>query len=237
MYPKQWRRPRASPLTLQAIGEQANGDLHNAISTLQFVCTGVAPTAPPPAAAKGKGKARGTKRKTAAGLYGGKGQSAVGYAGRDSTLSLFHALGKLLYNKRLPEGAGGGGQTQQQTQQEQQQAGLEEGPDQPSSSKRQWTANGFWQAAAAGAPAVPLAAWAQRAPMEFNPEAVLAAAGLEAGGLAERGQAGAGIGWCGGTCMLHTRFFHPQQVAVLPNQTADRHHLFLCCSSCLQQAL
>lgn len=181
-----------------AIAEGANGDLHNAIATLQFVCTGAAPAAAP---AKGRGKAaapRGTKRKAAGSKAAGTAAAAEGedrsargaFALRDSSLSLFHALGKLLYNKRLPAGTAGGGSQagqaapSQQQQQPSQQQGGQGGVERLSSAKRQWTANDFWlPSGSQGAPAgLPLAAWAQRPPMEFDPEAVLAGAGLEAGG-------------------------------------------------------
>lgn len=191
-----------------ALSEQANGDLHNAIGTLQFVCTGADPVVAAPAPGKQQ-KGRGTKRKApAAGggdEVGGQGSkvggqaSKVGYALRDNTLSLFHALGKLLYNKRLPAGSPsgvvGGGSSSNESQLKlpgRSVSGLPAASQQPqqpaagSKQQREWTAHGFWQAAAAEAAApvaqVPLAAWAQRQPLEFDPEAVLSAAGLEAGG-------------------------------------------------------
>ena len=200
---------------VQAIAEQANGDLHNAISTLQFVCTGAA-AAPAPARAA-RPRARGAKRKapaggkeaaaaaataTAGGSAGAGGQaSQVGYALRDSSLSLFHALGKLLYSKRLSPAAasqqpGSGSlpaasqapaqppqQAPQQTQQQQPQPLQQQAGSGQGSSTQPWTAHSFWQQAAAAAtpPPRPAAAWAQRQPLDFDPEAVLAAAGLEAG--------------------------------------------------------
>ncbi|KAL4422561.1 hypothetical protein ABPG75_008758 [Micractinium tetrahymenae] len=164
-----------------AIAEQSQGDLFNAISTLQFVCTGMAP-APAAAKAAPKARGRGAKRKADAGSGAGKAAAAaegaaaearVGYAVRDSTLSLFHALGKLLYNKRLEPGSSQQ-QAQQAAQQQQQQQQQQEPP---------WASFGR-AAAAAPAKPLPLAGWAQRRPMEFDPEAVLAGAGLEAGSVA-----------------------------------------------------
>lgn len=192
------RRVLAEP-DIQAIAEQSNGDLFNAISTLQFVCTGVAPAGAAAPAARGRG--RGTKRKaaggsSAAGAAGESGigrESQVGYALRDRTLTLFHALGKLLYNKRQEHGGSvsgsaaapsqqpGSGSLPLPSQQHHQQRAS-------SSSGERWPgcSSSFWQAsagkAAVPAPTLQLAAWTQRHPMEFDPEAVLAAAGLEAGG-------------------------------------------------------
>ncbi|KAL4424733.1 hypothetical protein ABPG77_000076 [Micractinium sp. CCAP 211/92] len=164
------RERRALPeADVLAIAEQSQGDLFNAISTLQFICTGVAPTATAARAAP-KSRGRGAKRKADAGTAaasagGAEGEPRLGYALRDSTLSLFHALGKLLYNKRLEPGSS---QAAEQAQQQQQQP--------------PWASFGQAAAAAPGKP-LPLADWAHRRPMEFDPEAVLAASGLEAGSV------------------------------------------------------
>ena len=186
-----------------AIAEQCGGDLHNAISTLQFVCTGAAVAAPAPRGRGGvtKGKAAAGGATAGVGGSGGAGERGVGYALRDSTLSLFHALGKLLYNKRLDSGADGSQQPGSGSQRQQPDSSSAPPPSQqrqrpPSdgggsgpSTQQPWTAQGFWRAAiaAAATPAapVPLAAWAQRRPMEFCPEAVLAASGLDAGACRE----------------------------------------------------
>ena len=65
-------------------------------------------------------------------------------------------------------------------------ASQQQQPAGSSMQQREWMAHSFWQTAAAEAAApaaqVPLALWAQRQPLEFDPEAVLSAAGLEAGG-------------------------------------------------------
>lgn len=198
---------------LAAICEQAGGDLRNALNTLQFVCTGQAPADGPRPASRPR---PGTKRKAASDGSAAEAQAAaararVAFAGRDGMLSLFHALGKLLYNKRKPEagarptssapGSRGSGDeeppgrgckrhagaksgaalasppaSQQEHQQEHQQP--DQMPSQP------WTATGFWQGprgAAVPAPDLPLAPWARRPPMQFDPEAVLAGASLDAG--------------------------------------------------------
>ena len=215
---------------LAAIAEQAEGDLHNALNTLQFVCTGQQP-APPPAAATKKG--RGTKRKAAGGTVGGKGEGGsaptatggdggeaahVAFAGRDGMLSLFHALGKLLYNKRDPGAAAGagaasgelaaakgpGGSPAAAAIQNSQQQQLRQS-QQPSS--QPWTANGFWHGkrAAQVEQQAPVAAWCKRAPMQFDPEAVLAGASLDAGGrcLLDCKAPLLFKCWMGGCCLLH----------------------------------
>jgi hypothetical protein len=205
---------------LLAVAEQANGDLYNAISTLQFVCTGAAAAPPPAKPARGRGGKRKAPAAAASGgaeaASGERQASGVGYASRDSSLSLFHALGKLLYNKRhlIPAGQrtyGGGlppiagqrpasastqpatpSEPQQQPQQQQQQQAatpplVKEEPaaaDSKTTARAQpWNAHRFWQQALGGGSQLGLrvAAWAQRRPMEFDPEAVLAAAGLGAG--------------------------------------------------------
>lgn len=72
-----------SKTDIQAIAEQSQGDLSHAILTLQF-------------AARGMSKAR---TRQAAGTPGSV--NLVSCMMRDSSLSLFHGLGKLLYNKRI----------------------------------------------------------------------------------------------------------------------------------------
>ena len=102
-------------------------------------------------------------------------------------LTLFHALGKLLYNKRADGSSPPAQQQQQQQQQPQQHAeGNRSGAGSPPASQQQqhrWTANGLWHGGSseAHAPQAPLAVWARRRPMQFDPEAVLAGASLEAG--------------------------------------------------------
>jgi hypothetical protein len=88
-----------------ALAEAARGDIRAAIGSLQLRCAGGGRAA---GAAAGAGA--GKKRKAAGG--GGSAAGAAGGAGaatwaRDDTLSLFHALGKLLYNKRLAPDADG----------------------------------------------------------------------------------------------------------------------------------
>lgn len=85
-----------------AIATQSGGDLRNAINSLQFACTGAAPVAlqPPAKRARGTGKKKITvpsnSTSTAADV------ESVTFMLRDASLGLFHGLGKLLHNRRLP---------------------------------------------------------------------------------------------------------------------------------------
>ncbi|KAK9814703.1 hypothetical protein WJX72_010168 [[Myrmecia] bisecta] len=78
------------------MADSAGGDLHNAVATLQLVCTGKAgrPAAPGNAAKKGKGRGRKTKAAEPESTLQSSGVA------RDQSLTIFHALGKVLYNKR-----------------------------------------------------------------------------------------------------------------------------------------
>jgi cell cycle checkpoint protein len=73
--------------------ESAEGDLRNAINTLQVICMH---------SGSGLLEKRGTKRKA-----NGKAESKVSkraiaaISGKETSLVLFHALGKILYNKRV----------------------------------------------------------------------------------------------------------------------------------------
>jgi cell cycle checkpoint protein len=153
------KEQRALPAaTVTAIAERADGDLHNALSTLQFVCTGAAPAAAPPPAAprrkRGRAAAGAGSAADGGGGDGGGGGEMAAHMQRDASLSLFHGLGKLLYNKRRP---------------------LAPPPPAPGAP------------APGGAPAsAPQpAAWTLRDTMDnFDPEAVLAGAGLAAGSVA-----------------------------------------------------
>lgn len=89
-----------------AIAEQANGDVRNAIHSLQFACTSVRQQ--PHRAAVQQRQPR-TKQKKAAttdvttdAVVDTAMTSAVTYMLRDTFLNAFHGLGKLLYNKRVP---------------------------------------------------------------------------------------------------------------------------------------
>jgi hypothetical protein len=111
-----------------AIAKAADGDLRNAIQNLQ-VFAGAAPRAPPGGACAALAKAsRGRKRAAGGGAKGRASEGEAGGAaggehriaaqlGRDARLCVYHALGKLLNNKRDPEGGGGGGAQEQGQQQ------------------------------------------------------------------------------------------------------------------------
>jgi cell cycle checkpoint protein len=158
---------RALPdAVVTAVAERADGDLRAALGSLQFLATGAAAAAPP--APKQRRRRAATDAAAAADVGDSSTAAAAGAAGaaaaaltlRDASLSLFHGLGKLLYNKRLPASAAAA-----------------------SSAPASATGRLFLAAPAAGALAP--APWAARAPMDgFDPEAVLAAAGLDAGGVA-----------------------------------------------------
>jgi cell cycle checkpoint protein len=85
--------PAPSSLTarelISDVVESAEGDLRNAVNTLQVVCT--------------KSEKRGVKRK-ANGKVNKEGRVSkrdiAAASGKETTLVLFHALGKILYNKR-----------------------------------------------------------------------------------------------------------------------------------------
>jgi len=80
--------------TLKSIADTAQGDLRAAINSLQFFSSKYRPDHALAAVVNKKGK----KRKLTMRATGSDDESAV--SGRDQTLSLFHALGKILYNKR-----------------------------------------------------------------------------------------------------------------------------------------
>ena len=82
--------------TLKSIADNAQGDLRAAINSLQFFSSKYRPDHTLAAINKGK---KGKKRKLAERENGAEDEGNV--AGRDQTLSLFHALGKILYNKRM----------------------------------------------------------------------------------------------------------------------------------------
>ena len=103
-----------TPARLAEIAAAAEGDVRCAIGTLQLMASGRTSdpgSAAAAAAAAGAGKKRRTKKeRDAAAAAGGDGAGTItsaadaGVGRRDTSLSLFHALGKILYNKR---GAGG----------------------------------------------------------------------------------------------------------------------------------
>lgn len=86
-------------LELDAVANRSGGDVRCAINALQFMST-MLDTIPRAARVKEVGKKKIEDRiREADKLLGGELA-----AGRESTLPLFHALGKILYNKRLEPG-------------------------------------------------------------------------------------------------------------------------------------
>jgi len=83
---------------VQAIADGCGGDLRQAIHALQFACVGVKPEV---AVRSAKPAPRKRTKVGAAGLAGKKEQGAdKKWASRDPFLTLIHATGKVLYNKR-----------------------------------------------------------------------------------------------------------------------------------------
>eukprot|EP00727_Mastigamoeba_balamuthi_P013978 m51a1_g9202 putative cell cycle checkpoint protein Rad17 (1091) ;mRNA; f:111193-116117 len=78
-----------SPASLSDIAEQSAGDIRCAINALQFSCTGASHAIP---FVKKTRKSKGGESKT------------VSFGSRDLSISLFHAVGKVLYCKRDPSG-------------------------------------------------------------------------------------------------------------------------------------
>ncbi|ODO10847.1 hypothetical protein I350_01446 [Cryptococcus amylolentus CBS 6273] len=104
--------------TLQLICQSSNGDLRAAINSLQMFCGGRGKIPNGRGAARGQGKGRGQKdeghvvvKRKGKGSMGGKGGlldvspelRAVldAVTRKEQSLNLFHALGKVFYNKRL----------------------------------------------------------------------------------------------------------------------------------------
>ena len=87
---------------ITALATQANGDLRNALNSLQFACTGIAPMAPQPPTKRAKGSGRKKANRPSDVNTVDADVEGVTFMLRDASLNLFHGLGKLLYNKRLP---------------------------------------------------------------------------------------------------------------------------------------
>jgi cell cycle checkpoint protein len=88
-----------APVTQAAAGalvESARGDIRAAVAALQMRLAGAASGSG--AGDGGRKRGRGAEKGAGAADKG----AAASWGARDDTLSLFHALGKLLYNKRVP---------------------------------------------------------------------------------------------------------------------------------------
>jgi len=161
-----------------AIAEQSGGDLRNAINSLQFACTGVKPVQQkrvvkqPAAKKQRRGTTGNAKTKKKEARVTEEDVDTVAFMLRDTSLGLFHGLGKLLYNKRLPLVPAAG-------------ATEEDGSSQaPAPTPATSTSTGTAAAAlisTADTEVVPCLDWLQRRPMDgFNPDDVLTASCLEA---------------------------------------------------------
>ena len=86
--------------TVTAIATAADGDIRSAINALQMWCAGQNKLLSLPVKrAKGGGKDKGKLMK---GVDGGAVVVAKAHFGRDAGLTMFHSLGKILHQKRLP---------------------------------------------------------------------------------------------------------------------------------------
>ncbi|TXT13660.1 hypothetical protein VHUM_01027 [Vanrija humicola] len=99
---------RPSPGAVQLIAQSSHGDLRSSINSLQVLCTGSALKSSKKRKTDGDGK---PSKATGRGSRGGKGakidvseeiRAALdAVTRREQSLNLFHALGKVFYNKRL----------------------------------------------------------------------------------------------------------------------------------------
>lgn len=85
--------------TLTSIADSANGDLRNAIETLQLAAAGASIDTQAVKGQKGKAK-RGKKAKAQPSAAAAAASNTLPSFGKDTGFALFHALGKILYNKR-----------------------------------------------------------------------------------------------------------------------------------------
>ena len=186
---------------VRAVAEGAGGDVRSALSTMQFLCTGVAsvvvvvPSGGNEVSDDGGGrgkKRKKKKKKTAAAGMGRKKKggreeapptveeiaaAAAPFAQRDGNLTIFHALGRFLYNKRVSaaaaaaaaelRGGGSSGGTQQLLT-----------PSKQKSVQHKWLTTEL--STIINPNNALISSEYQRNPTEFDPEAVLTGAGLNA---------------------------------------------------------
>ncbi|BDA49102.1 Cell cycle checkpoint protein RAD17 [Coccomyxa sp. Obi] len=143
-----------------SIAHNAAGDLRSALDMLQLLCTGVQPL--PPQSKTRKRKAKGSKQAEPE-LHMPELASV-----RDVALDPFHAIGKLLYNKRAEDGS------------EAAACCVEEDSLQPSSSG---ATSFLYHVCTDAAPAatVEVAERHRRRPLSFDPEGVWEQSGLDVG--------------------------------------------------------
>lgn len=154
---------------ISSIAQMADGDLRNAVLTLQVTCMGKAYAAAASSKAPGKSRAKkgaGSKRDRAGSAAAAQQTAAaLAAAQRDIGLNLFHFLGKVLYNKREEE--------------EDTAAGSTAGSKSRKTSKAASAAAG--RAAALQAAALkPLKQQYMRPPLRYDPEGILQQSGMDA---------------------------------------------------------
>ncbi|KAN0063243.1 RFC checkpoint protein Rad17 [Thecaphora frezii] len=88
---------RPSVQTVQAVAESGTGDIRAAINCLQFLC-GIS-AQDQGTKRDAKGKTRSASRSAARSRIAAKQLALI--SGRESSLALFHAVGRVLYNKRF----------------------------------------------------------------------------------------------------------------------------------------
>lgn len=88
---------------LQSIGDSANGDVRSAINTLQFISVQDSPSTCCPSASRKRKKGAVPKAEWGKNKPAASTALPVGIGARDSSLVLFHCLGKVLHAKRDPK--------------------------------------------------------------------------------------------------------------------------------------
>jgi len=90
--------------TIRRLAETCSGDIRSAVNTLQFACLTSDPSWERAAASDNSVKKRARKKttlKSASCMASNLASASLdGIGGRESTLQLFHALGKILCSKR-----------------------------------------------------------------------------------------------------------------------------------------
>ncbi len=156
---------------ISSIAQTADGDLRNAVLTLQVMCMGKAYAGAASSKAPGKSRAKkgaGSKRDRAGSAAAAQQTAAaLAAAQRDMGLNLFHFLGKVLYNKREEE--------------EDTAAGSPAGSKSRKTSKAAAASAAAGRAAALQAAALkPLKQQYMRPPLRYDPEGIMQQSGMDA---------------------------------------------------------